>query len=528
VLVDQPQWLSPTLFGMAMAAILLAWFTWLQNYYLLRTETKLLICSSSAFLRHVFHLPVNFFIQRDAGEISARVSLNQTVASLLAGGLASNILNALMVVFYAFLVLQYDLLLTGVGIISVFINVLVLRWAQRTRVDENQRLLQDQGKLTGTAIGGIQIIETLKASGRESEFFSLWAGYQTRVTNAQQRLAFFSQLLNQIPAYLSSISNVLILGLGGFMILNGKLTMGELIAFQALMAFFTAPVNALMDMGTQLQQVEGGLRRLDDVLNNKVDPLFGEKSEAAKAISPDAKLEGLVEFQEVTFGYSPLGSPLLEDFSLTIRPGSRVAIVGESGSGKTTTAKLLAGLMRPWSGEILLDGKKRDDLPRRLITNSMAMVSQEIFLFEGTVKENLTLWDKTISPDAIHAAAKDAAIHDEIMSRPGGYEGLIAQAGSNFSGGQRQRLEIARALAGDPAILILDEAMSALDPLTEKIIDDNIRRRGCACLIVAHRLSTIRDCDEIIVLDDGLVVERGTHDELLVADGEYARLVKMG
>jgi ABC-type bacteriocin/lantibiotic exporter with double-glycine peptidase domain len=297
-----------------------------------------------------------------------------------------------------------------------------------------------------------------------------------------------------------------------------------LMAFQALMLAFINPVNRLVGLGGTLQDVKGDLNRLDDVLRARPDPL------AVLPDEPDAdggpvKLTGRMELRGVTFGYSPLDAPLIEDFSLSLRPGSRVALVGGSGCGKSTVSKLVAGLYVPSGGEILFDGLGRHQVPRSVLTSSLAVVDQDIFMFEGTVRDNVSLWDDTVTEADLMQACRDACIHDEIAARPGGYASHVEEGGTNFSGGQRQRLEIARALAGNPTMLVLDEATSALDSATEKTIDDNLRRRGCTCLIVAHRLSTIRDCDEILVLHQGKVVQRGTHERLAGEPGHYSRLI---
>ncbi|HEX9944653.1 MAG TPA: NHLP family bacteriocin export ABC transporter peptidase/permease/ATPase subunit [Thermoanaerobaculia bacterium] len=525
LLENRRDWLPPLLWGMGLTALVMGALTWIQQSYLLRLETRMAVGGSSRFLWHVLRLPSEFFSQRFAGDISSRVAINDRVAQLLSRDLATNALGTLMIVFFALILFQYDAVLTLVGIGIVSLNVAALRWVSRKRVDGNRRLAQDQGKLTGTAIGGLQTIETLKATGGESDLFTRWAGYQAKVVNGRQELERYTQILDAVPPLLSAVNTALILGIGGHRVMNGDMTLGGLVAFQLLMGLFIAPVNRLVSLGGKLQTVEGDMNRLDDVLRYRIDPAVDSGPGEVPAAGEPVKLAGFLELRNVSFGYSRLDPPLIEGLSLTLRPGSRVALVGGSGSGKSTIARLVTGLYRPWEGEILFDGRSRSEVPPGVLTNSLAAVDQNVFLFEGTVRENLTLWDSTIPLPEVVAAAKDACIHEDVAARPGGYESPVEEGGANWSGGQRQRLEIARALVGRPTVLVLDEATSALDPTTESRIDEALRRRGCTCLIVAHRLSTIRDADEIIVLERGKVVQRGTHDVLKGVEGPYARLI---
>jgi NHLM bacteriocin system ABC transporter peptidase/ATP-binding protein len=521
--------IMPLLLGMALTALLRAGLTWLQESYLLRLQTKLALSSSAKFFHHVFRLPMEFFSQRFGGEIGSRIQINDRVAQLLSGELATNLLNVVMIIFYAALMFRYDVLLTSVSISIALFNLVALKYISRRRVDLNQRLLQEDGKLFGVTMNGFQMIETLKASGGESDFFAQWSGYQAKLINAQQKLGMSTQILSIAPTFLIAVNNTAILMLGGLRVMDGHLSIGMLIAFQSLMMSFLGPVSMLVSLGGELQEVRGDMVRLDDVLRYPHETCFptdDKNREVSTVTEYPVKLSGHLELVDVTFGYSKLDPPLIMNFSLVMKPGDRVALVGASGSGKSTVAKLVAGLFRPWSGEILFDGREREKFPRQVLTNSIAVVDQDIFLFGGTMRENLTMWDETMAESRIVQAAKDARIHDEITARPGGYEIIMAEDGSNFSGGQRQRMEIARALTGNPSILILDEATSALDPGTEKLICDSIRHRGCTCLIIAHRLTTIRDCDEIIVLEEGSVVQRGTHDEMIGTDSPYSRLIR--
>ena len=525
ILVGGQDWILPLLGGMALAAGLRALVTGIQQYSLLRLEARLAVSTASTFFWHVLHLPVEFFTQRHAGDLSARVGRNDRVARLLAGDLANTGVNLLVIAFYALLLLQYDVLLTLLGIATALLNLLALRYAARRRVDVSQRLLTDRAKLLSTTVGGIQTMETIKASGRESDFFAKWAGYHARVVNTQQRAGLVTQGMAAVPVLLAALNTAALLTLGGFRVLEGALSIGVLVAFQTLMTSFLAPVTQLVNLGGTLQDLEGDMSRLDDVLRYRRDQ-HADARESAGGMAPAIQLEGYLALRDVTFGYSGLEPPLIQGLSLSLKPGDRVALVGRSGSGKSTVAKLVGGLYEPWSGEIHFDERPRASYPRSVLNASVALVDQDLFLFEGTIRENLTLWDASIPEPDLVQAAQDAAIHSDIVARHGAYDHLVEEDGRNFSGGQRQRLEIARALAGNPTVLVLDEATSALDPLTEQAIDAALRRRGCTCLIVAHRLSTIRDCDEIIVLEGGRVVQRGTHDEMVRAAGPYARLIR--
>lgn len=522
-------WFPPLVLAMGATAALRGLLTWLQQSHLLRLEVKLAVTGSARFFRHVLRLPMEFFSQRMAGEIGSRVQLNDRAAGLLSGTLATNVLNLVMAVFYAAVMLRYDALLTLVGVGMAALNLAALKLVSAKRSVMNQRLQQENGKILGLSMNGLQMIETLKAGGLEGDFFEQWAGCQAKAVNARQDLALPTQLLSAVPAFLAALNNAVLLAVGGLRVIDGHLTMGMLVAFQSLMGSFLGPVNRMVTLGSRLQEAEADVKRLDDVLQHECDPRFAREEEARETgpEAPRAKLSGELELRNVTFGYSRLAPPLIRGLNLRLAPGARVALVGLSGSGKSTVAKLVAGLYAPWEGQILFDGRPREDLSRALLSNSVSMVDQDIFLFQDSIRDNLVLWDGTVPENDVNEAARDACIHDDIAARPGAYLGRVSEAGGNFSGGQRQRLEIARALVNNPALLVLDEATSALDPATEKIVDDNLRRRGCTCLIIAHRLSTIRDCDEIVVLDRGAVVQRGTHEELRAAGGLYAEMIGM-
>lgn len=520
-------WLRPLILGMVLTAVTQGLLAQLRLFYLRRLLLKLSVTMSGQFLWHTLRLPIDFYAQRFAGEISSRSQLNDKVADILSGRLATSVIDSFMMVFYALIMLFYDKILTSIAIIFAILNFLALQFLSRSRVDINTRLTQETGKVVGVAVGGIQAIETVKASGLESDLFAKFAGYYAKMLNAQQALALPTQILSILPTLLTALATTAILIVGGFRVMNGSLTIGMLIAYQNLTQQFLMPVNNLVNFGSTLQELEADLNRLDDVLQNPIDlEVKREISPQFFTLNQDSfQLEGYVEFRNVSFGYNRLDPPLIENLNLSLKPGQRVALVGASGSGKSTLAKLVTGLYTPWEGQILFDGVLRSHYPRSILANSLAMVEQDIFLFAGTVRENLTLWDATVPEIDLIQACIDAAIHDLILNLPGGYNAILKEGGINLSGGQRQRLEIARALVRNPAILVLDEATSALDAETELMIERNLRKRDCSCIVIAHRLSTIRDCDEIIVLENGKVVQRGTHQQLCHKEGNYARLI---
>ena len=511
-------WVWPLCAVLVGAGCLQALTTRLQQTYLLRLEGKLAAVLSGRVMSGLMALPMSFFAQRTAGELAMRVACAARIASLLSGELATAAFNLVAVAAYGAAMALFDPVVAGVALLVPVANFTLIRLMGNTASDLNRGIVIDESRMTGAAVGAVVGIETIKVSGGESEAFARWAGYHARAMSAQQSLGLLNGVSNVAPGLLSAIGSGAVLVVGGFRVIEGALSIGSLVALQMLMGSFVDPFNQLVAMASRAQQAQGDLDRLRDLL----DGAPPRPPRPAGFAAP--RLSGRVEFRHVTFGYSVAAEPLLRDFNLVLEPGRRMALVGGSGSGKSTIGRLLSGLEQPWSGEILLDGHPLMDIPAALRAASVGYVDQEVFLFAGTVRDNLTLWDHTHPDATLVDALKDAELYADVAVRPGVLDSAVAEGGVNFSGGQRQRLEIARALVGNPSILILDEATAALDPVLEQRIDEGIRRRGCTCMIIAHRLSTVRDADEIVVMQAGAVVERGSHAALIAQQDVYAGL----
>ncbi|MBQ1257912.1 MAG: ATP-binding cassette domain-containing protein, partial [Clostridia bacterium] len=529
------EWLYPFL-GLMVAVVLVQAVVGLANaIYLTRVEGKLAIVSSASFIWHVLRLPVEFFSQRMAGDVAERQDSNEGIASTLINKLGPVVINLIMLILYLVIMLRYSVLLTMICVMSIAVNLWLNQIALKKRINLSRVRMRDTGKLNGATVAGIEMIETIKSSGAENGYFERWAGYSAAVNAADVETAKLSRVWDTLPSLIRSFSEIAILMLSALLIIKGRYTVGMLLAFQSFMHSFMVPVTELMDVSKSVQEMKTSMERIEDVLCYAPDVEFKDlpEDEPQKEGEFDpfaaddayAKLSGEVELKNVTFGYSRLADPLIKDFSMTLRPGARVAFVGASGCGKSTLAKLISGLYQPWSGEILFDGKPIGEIPREVFTGSLAVVDQDITLYEDTISSNIKMWDGTIEDFEMILAARDAQIHEDIMTRDGGYNHKLLEGGKDFSGGQRQRFEIARVLAQDPTIVVMDEATSALDAKTEFSVVEAIKNRGVTCIIIAHRLSTIRDCDEIIVLNRGEVVERGTHDELMALGGYYTTLV---
>lgn len=517
-----PEWFIPFIIGLSFLGILQLVVGWINAVYSLKINGKLAMVGSTTFMWKVLRMPMEFFSQRMAGDIQGRQSSNASIAGSLVNTFAPLALNAVMMVFYLVVMIRYSLLLTVIGILSVLINLVFSNIISKKRINITRVQMRDSGKLAGATVAGIEMIETIKASGAENGFFEKWAGYQASANTQQVKFQKLNQLLGQLPALVSSVCNTAVLMAGVYLAMQGRFTVGMIMAFQGFLGSFISPATLLISAGQSLQEMRTEMERIEDVMRYPTD--VPEDAPVSDNCEYD-KLSGNIEMKNVTFGYSRLAEPLIENFNLSLKTGSRVAFVGPSGCGKSTLSKLISGLYKPWSGEILFDGKKISEIDRSVFTGSLAVVDQDIILFEDTIANNIKMWDNSIEDFEMIMAARDAQLHEDIMQREGGYQYKMTEGGKDFSGGQRQRMEIARVLAQDPTIIILDEATSALDAKTEYNVVNSIKDRGITCIVVAHRLSTIRDCDEIIVMDNGRVAERGTHDELMKKGGMYAELV---
>ena len=510
-------WLIPFITAMSIVLLIRIVMSVINAVYRLRMEGKFAITANAEFLWHVLRLPMEFFSQRYSGDIMMRQSSNEGIASMLISQLSPIIINIGLMVFYFVMLLQYNPLLTAIGISSAVINMLLAQYSAKKSVTFARLTQSSGGNLSSLTMSSIDMIETIKASGAEGGIFERYSGYLAKQHNAGIAGQRFSMYFNLIPSIIGQVLDITVLMIGIMFIMDGYMTIGTLMAFQGFLGSFLAPVGQLSGVMQSFTTMRTNMERIEDVMNYKVEP------ESSGEIS--GKLSGALKIDNITFGYNKLSPPLIKNLSLDLKPGKSVAFVGASGSGKSTIAKLITGLYEPWEGEILFDGKKRIEIDEYSFRSSVSMVDQEIILFEDSVEENIRMWDPTIEDFAVILAARDADIHNTIVSRPGGYKQIVAENGKNFSGGQRQRLEIARVLAQEPTIAILDEATSALDAKTEETVMNNIRNIGCSCIVIAHRLSTVRDCDEIIVLEKGDVVERGTHDELFNKGGKYTELI---
>ena len=514
-------WTKPFLLFLGVFNIVEIIVSALQAVYSLRINGKMAAVGNSTYMWKVLKMPMRFFSQRMAGDIQGRQSANASIANTLIGTFAPIMLNTVMMVFYLAVMLRYSVILTIVGLVSLSVNAIVSRYISKKRINVTRVSMRDSAKLAASTIAGIEMIETIKASGAENGYFKKWSGYQASVNTQQVKFLKLNQYLGMIPQFMSTLANNIVLFLGVWLTIQGQFTVGMIMAFQGFLSAFMAPATAMISAGQTLQEMRTQMERVDDVMEYPDDTVFDESTSSGEL----QKLSGNIEVKNLVFGYSPLADPLIRDFNLSVSSGKSVAIVGASGCGKSTMSKLISGLYQPWSGEILFDGKPMKQIPKNIFCGSLAVVDQDIILFEDTIANNIKMWDDSIEDFEMILAARDAQIHEDIMQRPKGYQHKLIEGGKDFSGGQRQRLEIARALAQDPTIIILDEATSTLDAKTEYELVNAIHNRGITCIVIAHRLSTIRSCDEIIVMENGEIKDRGTHQELMNDSKIYRDLV---
>ena len=519
---ENPDWMSPFLYILIALAVIQVTVAWIQAVYSLKINGKMSVIGSTGYMWKVLPLPMEFFSQRMAGDIQSRLALNSTIAGTLVDTFAPLVLNSVMMVFYLVLMLRQSPMLTLIGISTLILNAVLSKVISDKRMNIARVQMRDAGLLEGTTVTGIEMIETIKASGAENGFFQKWAGHQAAVNTQTVEASKTQQSIGIIPAFLGTLANYIVLILGVWLTMQGKFTLGAVMMFQGFLSSFMEPAMTLVNAGQTIQEMRTQMERVEDVMEYPDDVSITSDVSDEEDLN---KLSGNIELKNITFGYSRLAEPLIKDFSLTMKTGDRIALVGASGCGKSTISKLISGMYQPWSGEILFDGKQRSAYPRDVVVGSIAVVDQDIILFEDSIENNIKMWDDTILDFEVILAARDAQIHDDIVQMPGGYKHKLISGGRNLSGGQRQRLEIARVLAQDPTIIILDEATSALDAKTEFEVVNAIKERGITCIVIAHRLSTVRDCDEIIVLDNGKVVERGRHEDLMRAGGAYSELV---
>ncbi|MCP4047913.1 MAG: ATP-binding cassette domain-containing protein [Gammaproteobacteria bacterium] len=526
--LGQTFWFKPMLSIMTAFLVLGSILVYLQQKILLRTELKMSLVASSEFVRHILSVPYTYYLRHTSGDTVNRIKLNDAIAILLSRNMTRLVFSVTILVLYGLAMLKYNVVLTVVGVSIMLFNVIGLRYFSARRTALNQSLFQKQQKTFSTATVGIEHIETLKASGWENNFFALWSSQLVDAINDDQRLGFTSRLLEVLPDFLQQLNTVTVVILGGALMIYGDITIGVFVALQNFMANFSEPIKDTVDTVGDIQLNRSNINNLKDSLDEPIDHLCRDEDRLGiDAINPfNARLRGQLEVKGISFSYGKFSPPFIQDFSLSAFPGKRIALVGGSGSGKSTLLKVISGLYSPDSGEILYDGVSINNINRDVLRNSVTIVDQDVFLFTGTVSDNIIMWNRSIDHESVIRAAKDAGLHEVITEREGGYQARVAPGGGNFSGGQRQRIEIARALITNPSVVFLDEATSALDTETEKTVMENIAARNCTTISIAHRLNSIRDYDELIVVDRGRVVQRGTHDEMIgLKDQPYYKLV---
>lgn len=521
-------WLKPMLWAMAIAISAQALMMHLQLVGSRSLEKRLARRFSAQFEHQVLALPESYYAQRYAADVASRMQSNTSIAEFIGERLIPMLTGLVLLVFYLILTMLYSPLLGLIIGITTGVNALVVVFNLRVQKDANLKLQKDAAKAEAVVVSAIRHIDTVKASAVEADIFKRFAGYQTRLLNTVQGLALLNAKIRVIPSALTTFNEIAILLVGFWLVIQGQLTLGMLLAAQAITLSLKGEIENVIEFVQSLPDFEAEVLRLEDVLEQPRDAVVTQAPPLQSWGGVRTRLSGEVQINDLSFGYVPIKPPLIAGLSMRINSGQRIAFVGGSGSGKSTLARLIAGLYRPTAGAILYDGLPLEAIPREIAVSSLAMVEQEIHLYGCSVRDNLSLWNPQITDKELREACADAQILDTVLALPEGFDTVLREGGSNLSGGQRQRLEIARALVQNPSILVLDEATSALDPASELLVDQALRRRGCTQLIVAHRLSTIRDADLILVLDAGQVVQQGRHDEMAQAeDSPYQRLLNV-
>ena len=516
--------------ALAGSAIVVFWLTWLKHQYLSRLAVRISVFAGNRCISKMLRLPLEFFNHRHTIELTSRMVSIDRISSGLALQFTGLLIEVAMSTIFFAVVLFYDAVIAGTVLCLVLVNLALMHMVATRRSEKSQTLRHESELLLGAGAMMLERVEALRIRAEDDNFFTRWAGLQSREFAAYQRFSELGHILMSLPTLMLTLSHAVVLYIGGTRVVENELTLGLLVGIYILTGMILSPIRRFTEFIDDRQVLETELQRLEDIAELPEPPALARRQQAGQSVATlngRLQLTGRVELKNVTFGYSPGHAPLIKNLNLTINPGQRVALVGPSGSGKSTVSRLVSGVFQPWSGEILFDGLPREDIPDEVLSRSLSLVDQNTMLFSGTVRDNITLWNPAIPDEMLAEAARDACIHDFIVSQPLGYSTPINKKGKNFSGGQRQRMDIARALIGNPVLLILDEATSALDAATEEAIDDALRRRGVSCLIIAHRLSTIRDADMIIVLDRGEEVQRGTHESLYSnRQGLYYRLIQ--
>ena len=516
-----PDWLLPFIFILAGIGLLQVTMNIVQSLYQYKIRGKLDLIGSTTYMWKILRLPIEFFSQRMVGDLQQRQNENASIAETLVNVFAPLLFNTIMLVVYLLVMINKSWILTLIGVFTILVNIFVSQYISKVRVNLSRVQARDRARLSGLTSKGIEMVETIKSNGAESSYFTSWQEASNNVYTQSVKLLKTNTSLGLIPSFVSMLANYSVLILGVYLTIKGDFTVGSILAFQGLLSAFMSPAMTIISSGQTLQEMRTQMERVDDVLEYPLDKNVTREIQMERV----SKIRGNLILKDLTFGYSRLDRPVLSNFNLEIKQGQKVAIVGSTGSGKSTISKLISGLYSPWSGEIIFDGKRIEEIDHEIFTSSIAVIDQDITLFEDTIMNNLKMWDESITDYEVILACNDAQIHNLITSREGGYNAPVLEGGKNFSGGEKQRLEIARSSAGDPSIIILDEATSALDAKTEFDVIRAIKNRGITTIVIAHRLSTIRDADLIVVLDHGHIVEQGNHKELMRLKGAYYELV---